>query len=126
MNNRGFVSAIECIILVAVIGVGVVAYNILTPEEGVVMANINSLNPSDSAEFDAQVTEYVENGMDGCLYCEAGNDQIKVGTTLITDDGSQISIGHKCLNCGVEWSVSYAAFSIQASGTAADPAGVLN
>ena len=125
MYKRGF-TFIEVLIVIAMLGLAYTAYTSITGEKGVVMANINTLDSNATVDFDKQVTEYVENGMDGCLCCQATNDSIKVGATTISDDGSQISIEHECLNCGVEWMVQYAAFSIQASGDSSNPAGVLN
>jgi uncharacterized Zn-binding protein involved in type VI secretion len=124
MKKNGF-TLIEALLLVGVLTMGAVSYNIVA-KKGAVMSGITTVSVDETAEFDAKITKYVEGGMVGCLSCEAGNDQIKVGNTTIADDGSQLAIEHECLNCGVEWAISYAAFGISANGTNTDPLGPLN
>ena len=124
MKRNGF-TVIEAMLMVAILSVGIVIYNTVE-KKGAIMSDITTVNAGGTAEFDAQVTKYVSGGMEGCLSCDAGNEQIKVGNTIIADDGSQLAIEHECLNCGVEWAVSYAAFGIHASGTNVDPLGPLN
>lgn len=79
------------------------------------MREISLVSSDGDAEFDEKVTQYIKEGMIGCLICGAGNEHIVIGDADVADDGSTIDILHECASCGVTWTVGYVAFSIHTS-----------
>jgi hypothetical protein len=63
-------------------------------------------------EWEAQVTDYIEGGMEGCLHCDQDSEGVRIEKTDISDDGSRIDIHHVCDSCGAEWMVEYVAVGI--------------
>jgi hypothetical protein len=64
------------------------------------------------SEWEQQVTDYVEGGMEGCLHCDQDSEGIRIENTQVSDDGSRIEIHHICEACGAEWMVQYIANGI--------------